>query len=107
VSGFGQIPHREFAMAHGEMSDDEFTNFLMSVFTLLVRYCKAGSIHFVCSDWRHLLQMLTAGLGVYTSYENLCIWRKKVPVWALFIEARTNWCSCSRAVMHRIETMFS
>ena len=77
VSGFGKIHHREFAMAHGEMSDDEFINFLTNVFTLLVRNSTAGSIHFVCSDWRHVLQMLMAGLDAYTAYENLCIWAKE------------------------------
>jgi DNA modification methylase len=100
VSGFGKIHHPEFAMAHGEMSDDEFTNFLTNVFTLLVRYSKAGSIHFAFSDWRHLLQMLTAGLAVYTAYETFAYGQKKPQAWALFIEARTNWCSCSRAVKH-------
>jgi hypothetical protein len=64
-------------MAHGEMSDDEFTNFLTNVFTLLIRNSIAGSIHFVCSDWRHVLQMLTAGLDVYSAYESLCIWAKE------------------------------
>ena len=77
VSGFGQIHHREFAMAHGEMSDDEFTNFLMDALTPLARYSKPGSIHFVCMDWRHLQQTLTAGLQVFTTQENLCIWTKE------------------------------
>ena len=76
VSGLGQIHHREFAMAHGEMSDDEFAAFLTEAFMLLVRYSVPGSIHFVCSDSRHLLQMLTAGLASYTEHKNVCVWAK-------------------------------
>jgi 16S rRNA G966 N2-methylase RsmD len=76
VSGLGKIHHREFAMAHGEMSDDEFVDFLTDAFTLLVRYSAPGSIHFVCSDWRHLFQMLKAGFVAYTEYKNLCVWAK-------------------------------
>jgi hypothetical protein len=66
VSGFGKIHHREFAMARGEMSDDEFANFLTEAFILLVRYSAPGSIHFIFMDWRHLAQVLAAGLGAYS-----------------------------------------
>jgi DNA modification methylase len=76
LCGLGKIHHREFAMAHGEMSDDEFVDFLTEAFKLLVRYSAPGSIHFICSDWRHLVQMLTAGFVAYTEYKNLCVWAK-------------------------------
>ena len=32
VSGFGKVHHREFAMASGEMSEAEFTEFLLKTF---------------------------------------------------------------------------
>ncbi|MGA7760182.1 MAG: hypothetical protein WCA59_00455, partial [Candidatus Binataceae bacterium] len=76
VSGLGKIHHQEFAMAHGEMSDDEFADFLKKAFMLLVRYSTPGSIHFICSDWRHPLQMLTAGFASYTEHKNVCVWEK-------------------------------
>jgi hypothetical protein len=72
VSGLGKIHHREFAMATGEMSDDEFASFLTEAFMLLVRHSRPGSIHFVCMDWRHLVQVLDAGLDAYTEFKNLC-----------------------------------
>ena len=50
VSGRGSIKHREFAMASGEMSEEEFTAFLTAVFGNLVTYSSDGSIHFVCMD---------------------------------------------------------
>ena len=61
VGGLGQIQHREFAMASGEMSDAEFTTFLSSVFEQLAAYSVDGAIHFQCIDWRHIGEMLEAG----------------------------------------------
>ncbi|MDZ7736895.1 MAG: ParB/Srx family N-terminal domain-containing protein [Gammaproteobacteria bacterium] len=54
VCGLGQIKHREFAMAVGEMSSAEFTGFLQSVFKQLVTHAIDGAIHYVCMDWRHI-----------------------------------------------------
>lgn len=76
VGGLGKIKHREFAMATGEMSPDQFTRFLMTVFALLARHSCRGSIHFVCMDWRHLREILAAGHEVYSDFKNLCVWNK-------------------------------
>ena len=54
VSGLGKIRHREFAMASGEMTLDQFVTFLSSDFANLAAHSSDGSIHFVCMDWRHL-----------------------------------------------------
>jgi DNA modification methylase len=76
VCGLGRIRHREFAMASGEMSEAEFTNFLQAVFARLVENTSDGSIHDICMDWRHMSEMLTAGRGVYSELKNLCVWNK-------------------------------
>jgi DNA modification methylase len=76
ASGNGSIHHREFAMAVGEMTSGQFTHFLATVLHLLVRYSTAGSIHFICMDWRHQLELLTAGSQVYAELKNLCVWVK-------------------------------
>ena len=76
VSGLGNVRHREFAMASGEMSRAEFTRFLTDVFRHLVHYSADGSIHQICMDWRHLGEMLDAGEEVYSELKNLCIWNK-------------------------------
>jgi hypothetical protein len=60
VCGSGQVKHREFAMASGEMSRSEFTGFLRSAFSNLVAHSRDGSIHFVCMDWRHMAEVLEA-----------------------------------------------
>lgn len=76
VSGLGAIKHREFAMASGEMSEAEFTAFLKTSFAHLVAHSVAGSIHYVCMDWRHCFALLSAGRDIYSELKNLCVWNK-------------------------------
>ncbi len=74
VSGNSKFP--EFAMASGEMSRVEFTAFLTSYMTHLVKFSQDGSIHFNCIDWRHLQEMIAAGEAAYTEFKALCVWEK-------------------------------
>jgi DNA modification methylase len=76
VGGLGLIQHRNFQMASGEMSEAEFTDFLSQVFVLLARYSADGSIHYICMDWRHLGELLSAGKNTYSELQNLCVWVK-------------------------------
>lgn len=76
VSGLGNVRHREFAMACGEMSSIEFTGFLTTVFGHLVSSSVDGAIHFQCMDWRHMGEILAAGDAAYTELKNLCVWAK-------------------------------
>ena len=76
VGGKGAIKHREFAMAVGEMSEEEFTAFLQTVFLQLVEHAVDGSLHFVYMDWRHAFEILSAARRAYTSYQQLCVWAK-------------------------------
>jgi DNA methylase/ParB-like nuclease domain len=76
VSGNGKAKHREFAMASGEMSSVEFTQFLTKVMRLLANHSRDGSLHFHCMDWRHLPEILEAGGSVYDELKNICVWVK-------------------------------
>lgn len=76
VSGLGKVQHREFAMATGEMSEDEFQAFLTNVFGHLAASSADGAIHFICMDWRHMRETLTAGYAAYAELKNLCVWTK-------------------------------
>ena len=76
VGGKGKIKHKEFAMASGEMSSVEFTQFLKTSFDLLVANSIAGSVHTVFMDWRHLPEIIAAGQSSYTSLLNMCVWVK-------------------------------
>jgi hypothetical protein len=76
VSGLGRVQHREFAMASGEMSSAEFTDFLTSSFRLCAQFSADGSIHYQFMDWRHTSEMLTAGAEAYSELKALCVWNK-------------------------------
>jgi DNA modification methylase len=75
VCGSGSIKHREFAMASGEMSEEQFTQFLRTSFENMAAHSVDGSIHYICMDWRHMQELLTAGKA-YTELKNLIVWAK-------------------------------
>jgi DNA modification methylase len=77
VTGFGKVHHTEFAMASGEMTEAEFTEFLHKTFSNLKIASMPGSIHFICMDWRHLKELLTAAERTYTELKNVCVWAKE------------------------------
>jgi 16S rRNA G966 N2-methylase RsmD len=76
VSGLGAIQHPEFAMATGEMSQAEFTAFLEMALGHHAAHSADGAVHFVCMDWRHIGELLTAGRPVYSELKNVCVWAK-------------------------------
>jgi hypothetical protein len=65
VSGLGKIRHREFAMASGEMTRDQFTAFLSSAFGNLVAHSFDGSIHFVCMENLIVWVKDNGGMGAF------------------------------------------
>lgn len=76
VSGLGKVQHHEFAMASGEMSPAQFTEFLRTIFRNLADHSAGASIHYICMDWRHMREVLDAADGTYSAQENLCVWNK-------------------------------
>lgn len=88
VSGLGKVKHREFAMASGEMSRDQFTAFLTQAFRNLASHSLDGAIHFICMDWRHAGEMLAAGEAVYAELKNLIVWDKGTGGMGTFYRSR-------------------
>lgn len=76
VCGLGKVQHKEFAMASGEMTPEEFTEFLSGSFKNLAKYSVVGSIHYVCMDWRHMGEIMQAGGEHYDELKNLIVWNK-------------------------------
>src|ERR1700730_10411719 len=76
VSGLGRTRHREFAMASGEMDPNEFTAFLARACSLMTRHSVDGAINFICMDWRHMGELLTAARDIYSELKNICVWVK-------------------------------
>ncbi len=72
----GNSKFAEFAMASGEMSRVQFTEFLTTYMKNLAKFSKNGSIHFNCIDWRHLQEMIAAGEAAYAEFKALCVWEK-------------------------------
>src|SRR5262249_9471655 len=75
----GTIRHRPFPMASGEMDRSQFTAFLRQVCRNLAAFSAAGSLQFICMDWRDMEEVMTAGRDVYGELKNLCIWTKDNP----------------------------
>jgi hypothetical protein len=76
ASGSRKKQHRDFAMACGEISRVEFTEFLATVCKRLVGASRDGSIHFICVDWRHVGELLDVGRDAYDEIKNICVWVK-------------------------------
>lgn len=77
VCGSGRIRHREFAMGAGEMSMDEFTEFLIATLGPAAKACRDGAISFVCMERRHMGELIVAGREAFTELKNVCVWNKK------------------------------
>jgi DNA modification methylase len=76
VGGNGRIKHREFAMASGEMSEEEFADFLTTGLKLMCDHAAAGAVIYGFMDFRHMAEMLAAGDAAGCDLLNLCVWIK-------------------------------
>ena len=76
VVGRGRTKHDEFAMASGEMSRQEYVGFLIETLGNAATHSRAGAVHYVCMDWRHLGELLEAGQQTYGEMLNLAVWVK-------------------------------
>jgi hypothetical protein len=76
VSGLGSTRHDEFAMVSGEMSSPEFAKFLRDSFGLVARHSVNGAIHFICMDWRHVEELMSATKEIYSESKDICVWNK-------------------------------
>jgi DNA modification methylase len=76
ASGLGTIHHRPFPMASGEMNEAEFAAFLGQACRNLAAFSTAGSLHYICIDWRHLDVLVAAGREAYGELKNVCVWVK-------------------------------
>lgn len=72
----GRVGVREFAMAHGEMSSSQFTDFLSVVFTNLLARTADGAVGYFCMDWRHQLELQAAADPIFGKPKNLIVWIK-------------------------------
>lgn len=76
IGSMGKIKHDEFAMASGEMTSDEFTEFLGTFMRHAKDYSADGSLHYFFMDWKHVREISTAAASVYDEFKNICVWNK-------------------------------
>lgn len=77
--GRGKIKHENFAMASGEMTEAEFTDFLITAFTRIAAVSAPGALAYIFIDWRHLFEVTVAGRRAFDSLRALCVWTKTTP----------------------------
>jgi DNA modification methylase len=76
VGGLGKVKHREFLRASGEMTPRQFERFLYDALRQCAVHSIDGAIHYVCMDWRHTDELLSAGKKAFTELKNVCVWVK-------------------------------
>lgn len=86
----GEKRFEDFAMAGGEMSDEEFVSFLSKIMHRSKIHSEEGSIHFIFMDWRHMWHMTEAGRKVYGSVipKQLIVWNKNIGANGSFYRAK-------------------
>ena len=68
--------HREFVMASGEMSQSEFSTFLMECLAVMKSALAEGGLALVFMDWRGINSLLNAGNAIGFILHNIIIWAK-------------------------------
>jgi DNA modification methylase len=76
VCGLGKHQHDNFAMAAGEMSPAQFTQFLQDSLGAMTDSCVDGALVYCFMDWRHLPELYSATAALNLSPINLCAWVK-------------------------------
>jgi len=76
ISGKGRMRHNEFAMASGEMKEEEFIAFLSSFLSSSLPLLTKEALLYLFMDWRHLFELQTAARSHDLSLINLCVWNK-------------------------------
>lgn len=86
--------HKDFAMAAGEMSDDEFVNFLASIMQTSVDNSLPGAIHYIFMDFRHVWHMTEAARLIYKNPQpkQVCVWNKDLMANGAFYRAQHELC---------------
>jgi DNA modification methylase len=76
VVGRGRTKHSEFAMASGEMSSADYVRFLGMTLDAAAAVSRDGALHYVCTDWRHIAELMAAAKPVYGDAINIAVWVK-------------------------------
>lgn len=70
--------HKEFEMASGDMTEEEFVEFSEKFMQNLISFSRNGSLHYIFIDWRGIKTFLNVGTKSYSALKNICVWNKLV-----------------------------
>jgi DNA modification methylase len=78
----------EFEMASGEMTDDQFREFLRKAYLQIARATVPGAIGYFFIDWRHARIMQEAADGLFFEFKNHIVWVKDAPALGTFYRSQ-------------------
>lgn len=78
ISHNGRVKHEEFVQASGEMSAAEFTVFLSTACAQMKRASRSGALLYLFMDFKHMTEILAAGVSSQLELKNLVVWAKNV-----------------------------
>ena len=90
VSGLGKVKHGEFAMVSGEMTDDQFFEFLVVYLIALRSLSRNGAVHYCCMDWRSLDILVRAIRHTGGTLLKICTWAKTNAGMGSFYRSQTE-----------------
>lgn len=76
VSGNGRTKHDEFQYASGEMSREQFLEFIRKAVEQANRVTRGGGLHYLCIDWRSIDVIMGAARELSLDHLNTCTWVK-------------------------------
>lgn len=72
----GRTKHGDFRQAAGELSREEFTEFLRSAVGAVIPHLIPGALLYTFMDWKHVRELMGAGDANSLELLNICIWDK-------------------------------
>ena len=73
LSGFGAVEQADLSMA-GKPFSAGLVSLLQTSLGHAASYSVGGALHFVCMDWPHTKELITAGERIYSEWKDLCVW---------------------------------
>lgn len=86
--------HDDFEEGHGEMTDDEFVDFIAEIMQVSCDNSISGAIHYIFMDFRHTWHMGEAAKRIYGDCEpkQMCVWVKDLPGMGSFYKSQHELC---------------
>ena len=79
---------KEFDFASGEMTPEQYGNFLRQLNRQVAQVSAAGAIGFFFIDWRHARIMQEAADGIFHEFKNHIVWVKDAPALGSFYRSQ-------------------